>query len=509
MSRRNPPARPPSQAALVVAVLAVPLSAQNLYADASWAAPVSGSYSDPAMWDPPQVPSSHEFVTFAQRAPYIVTIDSPGLENSGTHVAAGDVTWDIASGADISDEYSFYVARAGETATFRLSGLGTSTLFELFIGCGAGSHGNVFQFSGRHHTADWTIGGNGGTGTYSMAGGILSSLRMDIGVMGGTGQFVQNGGDHQNYYVWLGLDGGAGTYFLLGSAMLSTREVRIGDGVFSQTGSSTNTVKQLVHVGGKYDLTGGSLKVPEVEVSGSKGTFNFAGGTADIDTLTLTTGGRFNVAVDGNRVLPLKNLQIDAASKLDLADNKLIVSNVPAGTWDGTAYAGVAGMVDRGRGPAGNALWDGNGIVTSDTRAINIGDFVSIGVAKVGDFKNIADTATTTFAGQTVTGSDTVAMATWGGDANFDGEITIDDYGRIDANVNQSGSVFGWFNGDFNYDGKINIDDYGIIDGNVNRQGTPFSTSGKMDVVAAVPEPELVGVFSVALLCRRRRGNDI
>ena len=55
-------------------------------------------------------------------------------------------------------------------------------------------------------------------------------------------------------------------------------------------------------------------------------------------------------------------------------------------------------------------------------------------------------------------------MFSWGGDANLDGKINIDDYGQIDFNVGSSGSVFGWSNGDFNYDGKIDLDDYGIID---------------------------------------------
>ena len=66
---------------------------------------------------------------------------------------------------------------------------------------------------------------------------------------------------------------------------------------------------------------------------------------------------------------------------------------------------------------------------------MNNNDLVSIGTAKVGAIKGIADTATTTFAGQTVLGSDTIAMVTWGGDANLDGKINIDDYGQIDFNV--------------------------------------------------------------------------
>jgi hypothetical protein len=123
--------------------------------------------------------------------------------------------------------------------------------------------------------------------------------------------------------------------------------------------------------------------------------------------------------------------------------------------------------------------------------------------------RNVSDSQTTTFAGQTVLGSDTLAMTTWGGDANLDGKINIDDYGRIDGNVGQSGSVFGWSKGDFNYDGKINIDDYGIIDGNINRQGTPFTTSGAvaLDGVAAVPEPASLSIIALGAmtLMRRRR----
>ena len=116
-------------------------------------------------------------------------------------------------------------------------------------------------------------------------------------------------------------------------------------------------------------------------------------------------------------------------------------------------------------------------------------------------------------------------MYTYGGDANLDGKINVDDYGRIDFNVNLGTS--GWYNGDFNYDGKINVDDYGIIDFNVGIQGAPFATAGGagglagalagsgssgLNGVSAVPEPAglcVIALGAVAALTGRRRRRDV
>ena len=281
------------------------------------------------------------------------------------------------------------------------------------------------------------------------------------------------------------------------------------------TSGSTETTPVTLN-SGVLNLNGFSETVGSLIVAGSgTSTIAKAPGLTMVNGLTVNDTATLQAASDGtfNNVIKTPSVTIGAAARIDLKDNKLIVAGGALGTWTGTAYDGVSGLVDTGRGSAGNAQWDGSGIVTTDTRAINNGDLVSIGVAKVGDFKNIADTTTTTFAGQTVLGSDIAAMVTWGGDANLDGKINIDDYGRIDGNVGQSGSVFGWSRGDFNYDGKINIDDYGIIDGNINRQGTPFAIAGgatfvALEGVAAVPEPVaglLLGIAGVYHPLRRLR----
>jgi hypothetical protein len=213
-------------------------------------------------------------------------------------------------------------------------------------------------------------------------------------------------------------------------------------------------------------------------------------------TLTIPPAGTLNT-----QALKVETLATPGAGRLDLALNGAVaVADTPTGTWTGAGYDGVTGMISAGRN---NGAWNGAGIVTSHPDAIN-NNRVTVGAATATEVLGISEAATATWFGQTVAGNDTLVRVTWGGDANLDGHINIDDYGRIDANVAQSGSVFGWFNGDFNYDGAINIDDYGMIDGNIGRQGALVGMAGSG--VAAVPEPAGLGLLlTTALLARRRR----
>jgi hypothetical protein len=183
-------------------------------------------------------------------------------------------------------------------------------------------------------------------------------------------------------------------------------------------------------------------------------------------------GSLIQLAPLGTRVMKTPSLSI-TGGKLDLADNKLIVTTAgQTGSWTGSTYTGITGMVRTGRN---NGAWNGaGGIVTSMPVAL-AGNLTTLGVAKVGDVRGIADSASTLFQGQVVLGSDTIVMYTYGGDANFDGKLNIDDYTRADSGV--AASATGWSNGDFNYDGKVNIDDYTIIDGNIGNQSGTFSTA--------------------------------
>jgi hypothetical protein len=178
-------------------------------------------------------------------------------------------------------------------------------------------------------------------------------------------------------------------------------------------------------------------------------------------------GGSVILGPAGNRVLSLDTLAIDANGKLDLADNAMIVTSGEPGSWNGSSYTGVMGLVAAGHG---DGSWNGNGIVTSSPNPAN-SNYKLLGLARASDVLGIGPADAGVWRGRAVTGSDVLMMYTYGGDANLDGKLNILDYVRIDQGL--AGGLAGWSNGDFNYDGVINILDYAIIDTNLPVQGPP------------------------------------
>ncbi len=217
----------------------------------------------------------------------------------------------------------------------------------------------------------------------------------------------------------------------------------------------------------------------------------------------LTVSGTLAVASGlGAGALRVQNLSIAAGGKLDISDSSMVVRSGDTGSWNGTAYTGVSGMIQAGRN-AGQ--WDGLGIVTSQTLATAGNNYTSIAVITASDRGIISGL----WAGITVTGADTLVMYTYGGDANLDGKLDILDYVRIDQGI--ATGMTGWSNGDFNYDGKVNIIDYAaVIDANVSAQNGVFPTSAGVTLdaaeVASVPEPAAATLvaLSTGLLLRRR-----
>ena len=191
-------------------------------------------------------------------------------------------------------------------------------------------------------------------------------------------------------------------------------------------------------------------------------------------------GGDLIVPPGGGKFMTTRSVQVSPDSALELGDATMLVDYTgasPRGTWTNGAYDGLAGLIQRGYAGGG---WNGTGGIVSAPAGGSDG-IMSLAIAEAAEILSFNGAQTTLWNGRTIDNTTAIIRYAYSGDANLDGTVNIDDYGRIDASVSQSGSVFGWFNGDFNYDGSINIDDYGIIDGNIGRQNVPLSE------VAAVP----------------------
>jgi hypothetical protein len=77
------------------------------------------------------------------------------------------------------------------------------------------------------------------------------------------------------------------------------------------------------------------------------------------------------------------------------------------------------------------------------------------------------------FDGFNVADTDVLVKFTYYGDSDLNGVVNFDDYSRIDAGFNGSGST--WFQGDFDYNGSVNFDDYSLIDSAFNTQSGSLS----------------------------------
>jgi uncharacterized delta-60 repeat protein len=288
--------------------------------------------------------------------------------------------------------------------------------------------------------------------------------------------------------------------------------------VFGEAGDDTLNVEGgpwagIVFHGGTNAGTNDTLNV-------NAGTFTFAN-DARTTTLSLTInvatgasvlfnatqrlaalnvdGGTATLASNGNRALVTRALTVTAGGVLDLTNNALVfdygsAAASPLGSWDGSAYTGVSGLV-----ATGASSGTGSRIVTS---SLVVGQKM-LGVADARDVVDFGSAPTKLWSGQTVDASSVLVKYTFGGDANLDGAVSGDDYARIDFNVAVPGAS-GWHNGDFNHDGVISGDDYSLIDFNIVPQvlslavSTPSSNDDAHDVVTIKDAPSVDGASGTA-----------
>ena len=347
--------------------------------------------------------------------------------------------------------------------------------------------------SGRYAVSG-DLGGIVADDTFRLARNASDASMLDVQLNGIT-QFAIPYAQAEN----VSLTGGGGNDLLILDE--SRGEVAPGSGVTFNGSSGTDTVRiigasssdrfhvnatgQIIHDTGlvsgsaveNLSLQGGTIDI-DADLNGA-GVDASAGATllmhASQHLASLLLAGNASAAIDagGSRFLRIGFLGIAGGARLDLADNDMILDYAtvsPTGSWNGSAYTGVAGMIASGRGLDG--AWGGAGVVTSMTAAIAPNAITTLAIAEAADIFGIAATQTVMFDGQTIDGTTAIVKYTYSGDANLDGVVTGDDYFAIDSAFPQA--RHGWSNGDFNFDGTIDGDDYFLIDSLFPAQGSPL-----------------------------------
>jgi hypothetical protein len=279
-------------------------------------------------------------------------------------------------------------------------------------------------------------------------------------------------------------------------------EARIHSGAvtINSPGQHAGVLKIAPSVGDSATLTisAGWIDVAQRLEVASAGQVIMAGGQLIVPAVQLTGSAQLKLTPGGEKLLKLDMLTIAGDAKLDLADNRLIVTG-----------QGVAAVEEAIAAAYRNSAWTGPGITTSMPAAAQ--GLTTLAVSTAQNLFGTAAGATTLWFGQVVQGDDVLVRYTYAGDANLDGLIDAQDYGIIDNWVQFPGTD-GYANGDFNFDGIIDAVDYGIIDNSIQLQGDPFPNSASSTSpasVTAVPEPAACLFATITAtylsLARRRR----
>jgi autotransporter-associated beta strand protein len=257
--------------------------------------------------------------------------------------------------------------------------------------------------------------------------------------------------------------GGTGT-----NAQMILTNTLTGSGGFSKSGTGRLRITGSAQYTGVTNVSDGEIQYQN----------NFTTGSG-----INVTGGKLTMMTNGNNVLRSGPISVSATGAVDVNDNDIVV--------EGQAFTDVLNLVLSGfQVPTG-------GITSSTSDGSQIHALFDNALVGAGDWLGVP-----------IGANAIVGKYTYFGDANIDGQVTGDDYGVVDANLNTTPPVgLGWLSGDMNLDGSVTGDDYGVIDANLGLGvGNPLSPSS----LNVVPEPTSLGLIAAGaglLLGRRRRRN--
>jgi hypothetical protein len=224
--------------------------------------------------------------------------------------------------------------------------------------------------------------------------------------------------------------------------------------------------------------------------------------TGSIREHGLTVFGRLSISPNGTDAgtSAVDTVTVPSGGKFDLADNDLVVKSSTLATVQAMLMSGF------NAGP-----WNGPGINSSAAAANTI---TALGCATNGVLNR------TSFSGITgLDSNDVLVRYTYYGDADLSGAVNLDDFTLFLNGYQNAGTT--WLQGDYDYSGAVTLDDFTLFLAGYRQQGAPLSeleslinsvpmTSAErasmLAAVRAIPEPTGVGIgLAGCFLFTRRR----
>jgi hypothetical protein len=282
-----------------------------------------------------------------------------------------------------------------------------------------------------------------------------------VGFVGNSVERVNVFGSPTNDLVSIGA--GIQTFATVtGNAGNDTLTVSSAAATFTFNGGTTATDHDVLTMNaGTYALTA------DANTTTAHLSLNVNGGSVStttsqhLESLKIGPAGSVSMSAGGTNCLFTDNLSISPGGKLDLNDNKLVVTYTgpsPFARLQGYSFNGYADAPDSTR----------TGIISTASQN-SAGSTILVMVDNaLASFNEWPINSGNTIGSQTIIGK-----SVFFGDFDLTGAVTPDDYGAIDSNLGTNPPVgLSWTSGDADFNGAVTPDDYLAVDSNLGRRDT-------------------------------------
>jgi hypothetical protein len=282
----------------------------------------------------------------------------------------------------------------------------------------------------------------GGELEFNGPGSLIPRLILSAGTVLGAADVTITGTSSE----WNG-----GTMIGTGKTIIaSTGELNVG-------GAGTKQSARPLENNGALIVANGSALELSGDFDGDGATMVAAGSSLTANRVrqaSLTIAGLVTTPANGgaDSMSIFSELSIAAGGKLNLNDNDLIV-NYAVG--DPSPEFSLRDLVLRARDVGDYGIFFTGSDDDFSDKVLAFGEAAELGFAE--------------FNGVTVDGTTVLGKYTYYGDANFDGQVTTDDYVSVDLGLGTGDS---WVQGDFDLNGVVTTDDYVVVDLNLGKGST-------------------------------------